>query len=115
MQHTAHNAIKARLNMWRLFFAAGTDTSPTGATDDEYGLDDLIDLARSGDSAELHQLAATVERMGQAYMLKLDDQHAEQLLQNDRYAAAMMRDDIDPTKAPEVTMAELEAVLAATM
>lgn len=113
MQHTAHLAIKTRLNMWQLFFAAGLDTTPDAATDDEYGLDDLLDLARAGDSAELHQLAAKVARMEQEYMLKLDDQHAVQLLQNDRYAAAMMRDDLTPAPAHEVTLADLDAVLSA--
>lgn len=111
MQHTAHHAIKTRLNMWRMFFATGTDTSPAGATDDEYGLDDLLDLARAGDSAELHQIANAVERMAQAHMLHLDDDHAESLQANTRYAAAMMRDDALPVAL--VTLDKLDAVLSA--
>jgi hypothetical protein len=65
-------------------------------------------LARAGDSTELHQLAARAEQMGQEYMLKLDDLEAEK---NDRYAAAMMRDDLAPTVAPVVTQADIEAAL----
>jgi ribosomal protein L17 len=91
MQHTAHHAIKNRLNMWRMFFSAGIDTTPQSADDLEYGLDDLIDLARSGDSAELHQLAALVEQMGQDHMLKLDDDEAEQ---RENYALVTMLDDV---------------------
>lgn len=111
MQHTAHYAIKTRLNMWRMFFATGTDTSPAGATDDEYGLDDLIDRAREGDNAELHQIANATEHMERAYMLHLDDVEGEQLQANDRYAAAMMRDDARPLAL--VTIEELDAVLSA--
>ena len=112
MQHTAHHAIKTRLNMWRMFFATGKPTTPDGATDDEYGLDDLVDLARRSDSPELHQLAAHAERMGQEYMLKLDDEEADRLLRNERYAAAMMRDDLPTSEMQLVTLADLDAVLA---
>jgi hypothetical protein len=111
MQHTAHHAIKTRLNLWRLFFATGNDTSPEGAEDAEYSLDILLDLAREGDNAKLHQLADATERMECAYMLHLDDQHADTTLCNQRYAAAMMRDDAEPPVL--VTLDELDAALHA--
>ena len=110
MHHTAHHAIKTRLTMWQQFFAAGIDSTPDSADDAEYGLDALIDLAREGNNSDLHQLATRVEEMERSFMLKLDDAHAARLLSKDRYAAAMMRDDIT---VPAVTMAELDAVLAA--
>jgi hypothetical protein len=112
MQHTAHHAIKTRLNMWREFFATGKPTMPDGATDDEYGLDDLIDLARQSDSSELHQIAARAESMGRDYMLTLDDAEGERLLQNARCAAAMMRDDLPTSEMQLVALADLDAVLA---
>ena len=112
MMHTAHHAIQTRLNMWVTFFATGTDCTPAGADDLEYGLDTLTDLAREGDSPELHRLADKVERMAQVHMLALDDDHAERMLQTDRYAAAMMRDDLTPAPVPSVTLEELDAVLS---
>jgi len=70
MHYTAQHAIKVRLTMWKSFFDTGHDATPEGATDAEYGLDVLIDLARDGDSTELHELADLVELMGINYNLR---------------------------------------------
>ena len=119
MLHTAHHAIKARLTMWKVFFETGYDGAPDGATDDEYGLDQLVDLAMESDAIELHDLASVVELMGWNYLLCMD---------NDIFNALMSEDPMVPVagavatarvavatagwgRPGAVSMAELEAVL----
>lgn len=76
MQHTAHHAIETRLNMWKVFFETGHDATPDGATDDEYGLDQLIDLAHESECAHLRDLASVVELMGDKFNLLMRDLEA---------------------------------------
>lgn len=109
MLNSAHSIIATRLQMWGAFFATGHDASPDGATDDEYGLDNLIDMARTTDSLILHCLADRVEDAGQDYIDAM----------NRHMFDVMMRDDLpEPSSlivaghAPAVTLAELEAALA---
>ena len=77
MQHTAHQDIETRLNMWKVFFETGHDATPDGATDDEYGLDQLVELAFESDSARLHDLASLVEIMGVKYNERMRDLEEE--------------------------------------
>ena len=77
MQHTAHQTIETRLNMWKAFFETGRDATPDGATDDEYGLDQLVELALDSKSARLHGLAREVELMGVKYNERMRDLEEE--------------------------------------
>jgi len=108
MQHTAHHAIKVRLTMWKAFFETLRDATPDDATDAEYGLDALIDLAREGDNAELHDLADVVELMGQNYIAGLNHAHARALMQDASPKLQAPR----KRQARVVSMAELDAALA---
>lgn len=109
MLHTAHHAIKVRLTMWKTFFETMRDDTPTGATDTEYGLDNLIELARQGNDSHLHDLADVCELMAQNYILR----------ENNRIAELLMRDDESDappasTKPMAFTMDELDAALVDT-
>lgn len=107
MQHTAHQAIATRLNMWRVFFTTGVDRSPPGATDAEYGVDQLIDLARMANVPHLVELADLVELMADNYTRRLDLHMSKALMQDEPAPVAQVR------KAhARVTLEELDAALA---
>ena len=80
MQHTAHHAIEVRLTLWKTFFETGHDATPDGATDDEYGMDDLIEMARNTYEPGLNDLADVVELMGVNYIQRLNNEHAAVLM-----------------------------------
>lgn len=107
MLHTAHHAIKVRLTMWKTFFETGYDASPEGATDSEYGLDRLIELARISRCSTLHDLADVVELMGQNYILRMDSDIADALMRDDPAGLAP-----GLRHATGATDAELAAALA---
>lgn len=107
MLHTAHHAIKVRLTMWKTFFETGYDASPEGATDSEYGMDRLIELAHISKCGALHDLAEVVELMGQNYILRMNSDTAEALTRDDPA-------DVAPAlrRAASVTDAELASAVA---
>lgn len=108
-QLSTHTIIETRLQMWGAFFATGHDASPVGATDDEYGLDNLIDMARDTDSLALDSLADQMERAGQEYIDAMNRRMFNALMQDDQPEPAMQVRSGNP---PAVTMEELDAALA---
>ena len=109
MLNSAHSIIATRLQMWGAFYATGHDASPVGATDNEYGLDNLIDMARDTDSLALHCLADQMVRAGEQYATVVNQRMFDILMQDDRPALAIaFRDGCTPV----VSLVELEAALA---
>ena len=81
---------------------------PEGATDDEYGLDNLVDMARETNSLALHCLADLMEHAGQEYISAMNRLMFDVLMQDDPPTPAI------PSKVaytPAVTLQELEAAL----
>ena len=109
MLNSAHSIIETRLKMWAAYFATGHDASPLGATDNEYGLDNLINIARDTDSLVLHRLADLMEHAGQRYTVALNRRMFDALMQDDQPAPAISFGD---GYTPAVSLPELEAALA---
>ena len=109
MLSSAHTIIATRLQMWGAFYATGHDASPVGATDDEYGLDNLIDMARDKDSLALHCLADQIVHAGQRYTVTMNRSMFEVLMQDDQPATAV---SFGNGYAPAVSLPELKAALA---
>ena len=107
MQHTAHQALTARLNMWREFFTTGVDTTPTGATGVEYDIDHLMDLAHMTNVPHIIELAELVGLMADNYTRKMDLDIFDALMQDDTALRLHARNRATPSM-----MAELDAVLA---
>ena len=109
MLNSAHSIIATRLQMWGAFYATGHDASPVGATDDEYGLDNLIDMARDTDSLALHCLADQMEQAGQENIDAMNHRMFNVLMQDYRPEPAISFGGGYP---PAVSLVELEAALA---
>lgn len=109
MQASATRAIRVRLNLWKTFFENGTDGTPRDATDSEYGVDQLVDLARDSGNAELHDLADVVELMAHNYVLGVNHREAEVLMLDDTPHVPTV--GTSAAKRIRVSMVELEAAL----
>ena len=109
MLNSAHSIIATRLQMWGAFYATGHDASPVGATDDEYGLDNLIDMARDTDSLALHRLADLMEHGGRRYTAAMNCRMYDVLMQDDKPEHATMS---KAGNIAAVSMDELDAALA---
>ena len=109
MLNSAHSIIATRLQMWGAFFATGHDASPVGATDNEFGLCNLIEMARDTDSLKLHRLADLIEHAGRRYTAAMNRRMFEVLMQDDQPAPAISFGD---GYTPAVSLPELEAALA---
>ncbi|MDO8449170.1 MAG: hypothetical protein Q7T10_10245 [Rhodoferax sp.] len=110
MKRTAHHAIKVRLTMWKTFLETGVDSTPAGATNAEYGLDQLINLAYDTDNTALHDLADVVDLMGQNYILRMNHEQWGALMSDgDEWDTTPPTHRISPAG---ITMEELDRALA---